>query len=141
MTPVSPEAATQHAALCYRRSTSGAAEILLVTSRDTGRWVLPKGWPKKSEDGGQTALREAFEEAGVMGRLAERILGIYSYDKAVAASAAIPCCVAVHVVEVSYLAYAFPERAVRQLQWFSPDQAANAVQEPELQTLLASFLP
>lgn len=134
-------AATQHAALCYRHTSAGACEILLVTSRDTGRWVLPKGWPKKGEDGGQTALREAHEEAGVVGRLLGGFLGVYDYDKTMPKGAPVPCCVAVHAIEVAHLAYEFPEKAVRQRQWFRPDLAAQAVCEPELQSLLTTFTP
>ena len=134
-------AATQHAALCYRRSGGEACEILLVTSRDTGRWVLPKGWPKKAEDGGQSALREAFEEAGVVGRVVGGFLGLYGYDKIMPKGAALPCCVAVHAIEVGNLAYDYPEMTQRQRQWFRPDLAAKAVCEPELQSLLAAFVP
>ena len=134
-------AATQHAALCYRRTVAGECEILLVTSRDTGRWVLPKGWPKKTEGGGLTALREAYEEAGVVGHLVGGFLGVYGYDKTMPKSPALPCCVAVHPVEVSRLDDEYPELNQRQRQWFRPDLAAEAVQEPELKSLLATFAP
>lgn len=134
-------AATQHAALCFRRSVAGECEILLVTSRDTGRWVLPKGWPKKTEGGGQTALREAAEEAGVVGDLVGGFLGVYGYDKTMPNSPALPCWVAVHPVEVLRLDDAYPELNQRQRQWFRPDQAAEAVREPELKSLLATFAP
>lgn len=136
----SREAATQHAALCYRR-TGGGAEVLLVTSRDTGRWVLPKGWPKKSEQGAATALREAFEEAGVIGRAEEGCLGIYYYDKTMTGGLAIPCCVAVHVIEASHLEFRYPEMGLRERVWFAPAAAADAVAEPELKCLLADFRP
>ncbi|MCX8508222.1 MAG: NUDIX hydrolase [Rhodobacteraceae bacterium] len=135
------EPATQHAALCYRRTTSGAPEILLITSRDTGRWVLPKGWPKKTEAGGDSALREAFEEAGVAGRQTGACAGAYGYDKTMPDGPARPCQVTVHVIEVLYLDYNFPERGLRRLQWFSPDAAAAAVEETELKSLLATFAP
>ncbi|MCY1126282.1 NUDIX hydrolase [Frigidibacter sp. RF13] len=133
--------ARQHAALCYRRAGGEACEILLVTSRDTGRWVLPKGWPKKKEEGGASALREAHEEAGVIGRLIPGEAGAYSYDKAMPAGAAIPCRVLVHAVEVNYLSYAFPEMGIRRREWFSPEAASIAVAEPELKSLLADFRP
>ncbi len=135
------EPATQHAALCYRRTSSGAPEILLITSRDTGRWILPKGWPKKTEDGGASALREAFEEAGVVGQLSGECAGSYSYDKTMPNAPARPCQVAVHVIETLYLEYDYPERGLRRLQWFTPDAAAEAVDEPELKSLLAGFAP
>lgn len=131
--------ATQHAALCYRQLGADGAEILLITSRDTGRWVLPKGWPKKGEKGGESALREAREEAGVVGRLSMAAPDFYFYDKAMPGGTALPCCVAVHQVEVAYLEFQFPEMTVRHREWFSPEQAAASVAEPGLQTLLAGF--
>lgn len=136
-----PQAATQHAALCWRRTGPDGVEILLVTSRDTGRWVLPKGWPKKDEAGRATALREAHEEAGVVGRSAEGCLGIYAYDKGMPDGSSVPCCVAVHVIETSHLDYRFPEMGQRDRIWFSPPDAADAVAEPELKALLANFRP
>lgn len=136
-----PQAATQHAALCYRRTGSDAVEILLVTSRDTGRWVLPKGWPKKAEAGAETALREAYEEAGVVGRAIGGCLGIYSYDKTMPKGPALPCCVAVHAVEAAHLDYSYPETGLRNRAWFSPADAAEAVAEAELKVLLAAFHP
>lgn len=139
MRTTNAEPASQDAALCYRRSTSGAPEVLLITSLDTGRWVLPKGWPKKSESGGECALREAFEEAGVVGRLTGECAGVYGYDKTMPSAPARPCVVTVHVVEALRLDYQFPERGLRRLQWFAPHAAADAVDEPELRALLASF--
>ncbi len=141
MRATNSEPATQHAALCYRRSTSDAPEVLLITSRDTGRWVLPKGWPKKSENGGECALREAFEEAGVVGRLTGDCAGVFGYDKTMQSAPARPCLVTVHVIEAMRLDYGFPERGLRRLQWFTPDAAASAVDEPELKALLACFAP
>jgi len=132
------EPATQHAALCYRR-IGGDCEILLVTSRDTGRWVLPKGWPKKGEEGGASALREAGEEAGVTGRLLPGAAGHYLYDKTMPSGPALPCAVSLHVIEVAHLAYDYPEKAVRRRMWFSPFAAAAAVDEPGLKTILATF--
>jgi 8-oxo-dGTP pyrophosphatase MutT (NUDIX family) len=139
MKPISSQPATQHASVCYRRTTSGACEILLITSLDTGRWVLPKGWPKKGEAGGDCALREAYEEAGVVGRLMKGCLGIFGYDKMISPDNARPCCVAVHIIEVSHLDYSFPEKGLRTREWFTPESAADLVAEPELKRLLANF--
>lgn len=131
--------ATQHAALCYRRIGS-ECEILLVTSRDTGRWVLPKGWPKKGEAGGASALREAGEEAGVTGRVLPDLAGHYAYQKVMPSGPPLPCMVSLHVIEVAHLAYDFPEKSVRRRMWFKPFAAAAAVDEPELKTILARFV-
>ena len=73
----------QVAALCWRRSGKGL-KILLITSRDTGRWVIPKGWPMRNRSNAQAAAREAYEEAGLRGDVSERSVGIYTYLKALA---------------------------------------------------------
>ena len=71
---------TQFAALCYRVK-AGKPQFLLITSRGTGRWILPKGWPIADQSPGQTVQTEAWEEAGVTGVVDERPIGIYSYIK------------------------------------------------------------
>ena len=71
----------QVAALCWRRSGKGL-RILLITSRDTGRWVIPKGWPMRNRTDAEAAAREAYEEAGLRGIVAERSIGLYTYRKA-----------------------------------------------------------
>ena len=73
---------TQFAALCHRRR-AGRTEVLLVTSRGTGRWIAPKGWPVAGLTPAETALQEAWEEAGVRGRVEDLCLGLYSYVKIV----------------------------------------------------------
>src|SRR5690606_27766655 len=59
----------------------GAREVMLVTSRGTGRWVLPKGWPEHSEALHEAAAREAAEEAGVSGPVAPQEIGRFYYGK------------------------------------------------------------
>jgi 8-oxo-dGTP pyrophosphatase MutT (NUDIX family) len=135
------EALTQHAALCFRRTPDDSVEVLLITSRETGRWVMPKGWPMRSRSAGDCALREAFEEAGVQGRLTGDCLGLYSYQKALADGRAVTCVVSVYPIEVSALDDDFPERGQRQRSWFVPVVAAALVAEPELRNILARFAP
>jgi len=134
------EAECQYAALCYRLSGKNAHEVLLITSRDTGRWIIPKGWPMKGKSGPECALREAFEEAGVEGRPAPDPIGVYSYDKVLPKSVQ-PCIVTVYPVEVTQLNDDFPEKGQRVLKWFKPNKAAGKVDEPELRSLLGAFDP
>jgi 8-oxo-dGTP pyrophosphatase MutT (NUDIX family) len=134
-------AGTQFAALCYRTTPKGAPRILLITSRETGRWVLPKGWPITGKSAAESAAREAFEEAGVEGKVDPHCLGLYSYSKVVAPERAVPCVVAVYPLLVKSLRSRFPERGQRRLRWFSPAKAASKVAEPELAELLARFTP
>jgi 8-oxo-dGTP pyrophosphatase MutT (NUDIX family) len=56
-------------------------EVLLVTSRDTRRWIIPKGWPQKGKAPHRAAAREAFEEAGVVGAVGRRPVGSFAYEK------------------------------------------------------------
>lgn len=129
----------QFAALCYRIEGSGK-KILLITSRDTGRWVLPKGWPIAGTNAKGTALQEAWEEAGVReGNAASRSVGAYTYEKGFNTGWSAPVRTVVYPVVVKKLSKAFPEAGERDRKWFSPSEAANLVQEPELKQLLADF--
>ena len=132
---------TQYAALCYRRTDRGKTEILLITSRDTGRWVIPKGWPIKGLDAPQAAEQEAFEEAGVKGVVSERCLGLFSYAKSLGPKEDKPVVVAVFPLRVRKLIADFPEKSERRLRWFTPRRAASQVNEPELAALIRSFDP
>lgn len=140
---------TQYGALCYRMAAAGGAadgaaggvEILLITSRDTGRWVLPKGWPMPGRTGPQCALREAFEEAGVEGRLCDGLVGVYPYVKTLAPDAGVTCVVSVYAVAVDRLRHSFPERGQRARTWFPQDEAARRVAEPELAEIIRGFVP
>ncbi len=126
---------SQVGALCWRMHR-GRVEILLITSRDTGRWVIPKGWTMEDRTDPEAAAREAWEEAGVTGDLAETSLGSYGYDKAIKPGLLLPCTVAVYPVRVGALADKFPERKERRRKWFAAAKAARKVAEPELRDIL-----
>jgi len=126
---------TQYGALCWRMHR-GRVEVLLITSRDTGRWVIPKGWPMADKQAAEAAAQEAWEEAGVRGEVAAEPLGLYAYDKTRKTKEALPCVVSVYPLRVSALAKRFPERKERQRRWFGTEKAARLVAEPELQALL-----
>ena len=116
---------TQFAALCYRRGKRGKVKVLLVTGRRTGRWKLPKGWPTAGLTPGQTAKKEAFEEAGVKGSHHEQCVGHYVYIKSINCKTTFPCIVAVFPVEVARQAKEFPESGERECVWLTPNQAAK----------------
>ncbi|QPM88969.1 NUDIX hydrolase [Pseudooceanicola algae] len=130
----------QYAALTYRM-VKDRPEILLITSRGTGRWILPKGWPMKNRSPANAALREAYEEAGVSGRVSDEALGTYGYDKMLDDGAALPCRCVVYPVEVDHLKRQFPEAGQRRRKWVSRKKAARLVDEPELAQLLRQFDP
>lgn len=134
----------QFAALCYRmhpHADGPRPEILMITSRDTGRWVIPKGWPMAGRTGAGVAATEAYEEAGVRGTVARRAIGRYHYPKGQPGGLKLNCVVKVYALKVADLLDDFPERGERRRQWFSPAEAAARVDEPELAALLRDFRP
>ncbi len=129
-------AALQVAALCLQPETG---KVLLVTSRGTGRWIIPKGWPMEGRSLGQAAEQEAWEEAGVRGKLSDKECGRYYYDKQQDRGFAIPVEVRVFAIEVEKLREKFPESEERERAWFTPADAAERVDESGLKTLLRSL--
>ncbi|PZQ51695.1 MAG: hypothetical protein DI556_03335 [Rhodovulum sulfidophilum] len=129
----------QVAALCYRRTRKGL-RILLITSRDTGRWVIPKGWPMRNRGEAAAAAREAYEEAGLRGAIAEKSIGFYTYRKRVE-DLSFPCVVRIYPLEAWERVKQYPETGQRRVKWFSPAKAARKVREPELAQILRDFDP
>lgn len=130
----------QYAALCYRvKKKTNEVEVLLMTSRDTGRWVIPKGWPMNGKCSHEVAAREALEEAGVRGTIEKETLGSYTYAKVLKDGLTVSCKVQVYVLEVSELAKNFKEKGERTLEWVSCDEAVKRVREPELRDLFLLF--
>jgi 8-oxo-dGTP pyrophosphatase MutT (NUDIX family) len=125
----------QYAALPYRLE-GDETEVMLVTSRETHRWILPKGWPEKTLTGPQVAAKEAMEEAGHIGEPADRPVGSYMYHKRLNNGRDVPCGVDVFPLRVERLLDDWPERQQRERRWFTLPQAAMAVEEGELVTLL-----
>jgi uncharacterized protein len=114
-----------------------AIDVLLVTSRDTGRWVLPKGNIEAGESLAAAAAREAAEEAGASGVVTSAAIGHYRYAKRDSVHGELD--VAVFPLRVRDLATDWPERKVRERQWFSRAEAATLVEEPDLAALIAGF--
>lgn len=129
----------QVAALCHREGDNGR-EVLLITSRDTGRWIVPKGWPMKDKTCGEAALQEAWEEAGVKeATIAPEPIGSYSYDKRLNNGAVEPLDTLVYLADVRELSNEYPERDQRKRKWFSPSEAAKRVREPGLKRILQAL--
>lgn len=130
---------SQFGAVCYR-VRKGRTEVLLITSRGRGRWIIPKGWPMPNRTPAEAAAVEAYEEAGVEGNIHPTCLGIFSYTKR-RSDDTMPCVVALYAVEVTRLLSRYPERHERKRDWFSIKRAASLVEEPELKTFLENFRP
>ncbi|QBR72691.1 NUDIX hydrolase [Beijerinckiaceae bacterium] len=131
----------QYGALPYRFSDSGALEILLVTTRRTKRWMIPKGWPIKGLKGTKSAAREAYEEAGVQGSIRIKATGVFSYAKRFDdCDFVIPCEVLVFPLLVKRQNKTWPESRQRQTRWFTPEEALSAICEESLRGLIASLV-
>lgn len=130
----------QVAALPWRRGPQGI-EILLVTSRETRRWVTPKGGRMAGKSDAQAAAREALEEAGIEGVVSDRPLGSFRYLKVLKRRAARWCVVDLYDLEVTIEHPDWQERAERERVWLPREEAARRVDEPDLQALIAAFEP
>ncbi len=128
----------QVAALPYRVMGSGV-EILLVTTRRRRRWIVPKGWPMKGSSPCADAAREAFEEAGVSGEIAELPLGVFHYIKEMKHGVGVPCRVSLFPLKVTRQHRSWAEKALRDTKWHPIGEAVTLVGEPELKRLIMKF--
>ena len=128
----------QVAALPYREGPNGI-EILLITSRRTHRWIVPKGWPVKGSTPSADAAREALEEAGISGEIAEAPIGVFHYIKEMKHGVGVPCRVALFPLKVLRRKRSWSEKAARETKWHSVAEAAALVAEPELKRLIMKF--
>ena len=129
----------QYGALCWRKSKKKGLRILLVTSRRSKRWVCPKGWPIKGLSPSEAAAREAWEEAGVRGKVSPVSIGFYTYDKWVDRRLDVALNVQVFPLEVTELTRRYPERDMRKTKWMKPRKAAKRVREAELARMIRRF--
>lgn len=129
----------QVAALPWR-PTEGGVEVCLVTTRETGRWTMPKGWPMKRLTDRAAARTEAEQEAGVTGKIAKAPIGAYTYWKRQIEGFDF---VRVDVFPLRVVAEldTWKEKGEREVRWVSPAEAAALVDEPDLKPLLAAFRP
>lgn len=128
-------AASAQVAAIPLRWTNGRPEVLLVTTRRTGRWTVPKGWPLADSLGAECAAREAFEEAGVRGRMEQYSLGTFEYWKR-AKSGRVFLTATAYTLHVEETVLDWPERTERKRAWFTPEVAARLVNNDELSTLI-----
>jgi 8-oxo-dGTP pyrophosphatase MutT (NUDIX family) len=129
----------QYAALPYRRKGKAPTEVLLVTSRETGRWIIPKGWPAKGKPPHKSAAREAREEAGVVGSVKRRSLGVFSYQKRLKSGKVVACDVHVFALKVKRQEARWPEKGERKLKWLPRTKAAKKVGDDVLGTIIRTL--
>lgn len=128
----------QIGAVCYRMR-EGKVEYLQITSRETRRWIIPKGWPMKGKKPFTAAAIEAWEEAGVIGEIGKKPIGQYRYTKRLEGGEQRHVTVIVFPLLVSEQSDEFPERGQRRRKWRKAKKAAKKVWEPELAKLLKKF--
>lgn len=128
----------QYAALPWR-PRGDEVQILLVTSRRTRRWIIPKGWPMDGCKPTEAAAREAYEEAGVHGTIDKAATGHYRYIKLLRDGAEMPCRVDVFALKVSEESPDWDEMDARERRWCSVSEAVAAVLEPQLKMVIRRF--
>lgn len=131
----------QVAALPWRRGADGALEVLLVTSRRSSRWIVPKGWPMRGRTHIEAAAREAYEEAGVQGEIEDRQIGRFDHVKNHPAVGRLRSTILLFPLAVSNELDAWPEKGQRNRRWFPQEAAAKRVASPELSRLIRGFEP
>jgi 8-oxo-dGTP pyrophosphatase MutT (NUDIX family) len=125
------------AGVIAHRIENGHHRVLLITSRETKRWIIPKGHIEHGKTAPEAAMQEAYEEAGVRGTIASEIpLGFYTYFKRRADKPPFPVSVEVYLLEVDKQLKKWPEKGKRKLAWLSIPDAIKKVQEPGVAPLL-----
>lgn len=128
----------QVAAIPFRLGEDGGMQVMLVTSRGTKRFIVPKGWPMKGKSGRKAATIEAEQEAGVTGKTLKQPAGTYSYWKRLDVGF-VRVDVTVYLLAVAEERADWRERKTRRRAWLSPRDAAVLIDEPELATLVATL--
>jgi 8-oxo-dGTP pyrophosphatase MutT (NUDIX family) len=131
------ELALQYGALPWR--IRDGVEVLLASSRESRRWIIPKGWPMKGRNPHATAALEALQEAGLLGKIAKAKFGSFHYQKRLKNGAALLCQVEVFLLRVLRQRKSWPEKDERITQWFPAAEAARLVDEPELSELIQAL--
>jgi uncharacterized protein len=126
----------QYGVVPIRAAAAGGVEILLITSRDTRRWVVPRGNLVLGKSPAASAAQEAFEEAGVTGAIDPQPLGAYRYEKRRRGGGSVPAEVHLFLLRVEAEAADWPEARERERRWFAPEAAAAAVAESDLAALI-----
>lgn len=138
--PMTSTPRVQVGALCWRREGDDVL-VLMVTSRETRRWVIPKGNRMRGLQDWEAAATEAREEAGVHGVVGQEAIGRFHYGKRLARGRVRPCVVDVYPLEVLIQQGGWEESAQRDRRWMTTAEAAAVVDEPELARLLRGFAP
>ncbi len=128
----------QYACLPFK-VVDGEPLVMLITSRETRRWIIPKGRPEKGRKAWEVAAQEAYEEAGLIGRISDRAIGAFPSTKRLVSGLDVPVTVRVFLFDVVEELEFWPEQAERERRWASPGEAALLVSEAQLAQLILEF--
>ncbi|MGH6761788.1 MAG: NUDIX hydrolase [Phyllobacterium sp.] len=131
-----PDRLQQYGVLPWRKSRQGGIEVLMITSRERGRWLFPKGWPMNGKSPLEAASQEAFEEAGVFGDVNPYPVGSYDYVKVMKNGSEADCTVQMFALAVRGTLTHWPERHQRKRRWHRINEAAAAASDEDLSSLL-----
>jgi 8-oxo-dGTP pyrophosphatase MutT (NUDIX family) len=129
----------QSGALPWRLRKRRRAEVMLVTGRRSKRWMIPKGWPMFGKSLAESAAQEAFEEAGIKGKVNPKPIGRFRHVKQHVLLGDIEVEIQVHTMAVQRELDNWPERGERSRKWFELSEAAARVDSEELRTLIVEF--
>ena len=129
----------QVAAIPYQIDSAGQLRVLLVTSKRSRRWVLPKGKAARRLPPYAAAAREAFEEAGVLGTSERLPIGRYRQRKRQVGDQASEILVEAYGLAVSAELTSWPERRVRQRSWMTIAEAIESVDDADLRGIIRLF--
>lgn len=131
----------QYGVLAYDVGEDGEPRFLLITSRATRRWVIPRGNPNPGLSPWQSAAHEAYEEAGLTGVVSSQEIGTYPYEKRRRDGSSEPARVRVFPMRITIQSDRWPERHERETRWFSREEATEAVEEEGLKQIIRGFDP
>lgn len=123
----------QSGVIPFRRDKDGV-QILLITSRSRKRWVIPKGIVESELSPQESAQKEAYEEAGITGKIINKTIGKYTYKKWGGT-----CTVQVYLLEVEEIMDDWPEAFFRTREWMSLEEAIKRVDEKDLKKIIQAI--
>ena len=133
--PVSGKRRKQIAALPIALAADGVLRLLVITSRETKRFIVPKGWPMRGVEDHRVAEIEALEEAGLNGRAYLKPLGSYHPEKRHTQGCE-PVRVKVYLLHVDGQLATWKEKGQREMAWFDVEEAATLLDERGLAELV-----
>jgi len=117
------------------REKKGVLQVLLVTSRKKGKWIIPKGVVEPYMTARESAAQEAYEEAGVFGEVWSEPVGSFEMDKWDGV-----CSVAVYPMHVEKIYENWMESGFRKRRWMSPEKALDKCGNKEMKKMIKLFL-